>query len=126
MFWSYFNVVFSVSFSHTLSGDIDSAVEGLEALYTQISDTPQKSIAFVFRKVLEANSGDALDKCKTCNFSHLEDTVACELWKCSDLFFFNCGITVPIALLLTVQNLHMAEIIMLLQIRDVLIPCAMF
>lgn len=56
--------LFCVSFSLTLSGDIDSAVEGLEALFTQNSDGQQKNIAFVFRKVLEANNGDALDKCK--------------------------------------------------------------
>ncbi|KAF4090159.1 hypothetical protein AMELA_G00048750 [Ameiurus melas] len=48
--------------AHIKNGDIDSAVEGLEALYTQNSDGPQKSIAFVFRKVLEANNGDAVDK----------------------------------------------------------------
>lgn len=60
--------------SLSLSGDIDSAVEGLESLYTQNSDGPQKSIAFVFRKVMEANNSDALDKCKTCNRSHLVDS----------------------------------------------------
>lgn len=80
LFWYYFNVLFSVSFCHTLSGNIASAVEELEALYTQNPDGPQKSIAFVFRKVLEANNGAALDKCKPCNHSYLEDTVACERW----------------------------------------------
>lgn len=64
-----------MSLSHTLSGDIDNAVEGFDALFTQNSDGPQKSIAFVFRKVLEANNGAALDKCKTWNFSHLLETL---------------------------------------------------
>lgn len=69
MFRLFSNLLLSVSFYHTLSGDIESAVEGLEALYTQNPDSPQKSIAFVYRKVLEANNGDALDKCKQCNRS---------------------------------------------------------
>lgn len=52
-------------FSRTFSGAIDSAVEGLEAFYTQNTGVPQKSIAFVFRKVLEANNNEALDKRKS-------------------------------------------------------------
>ncbi|XP_047668228.1 leucine-rich PPR motif-containing protein, mitochondrial isoform X2 [Tachysurus fulvidraco] len=59
---SYMLFVNNKALAHIKNGDIDSAVEGLEALFTQNSDGPQKSIAFVFRKVLEANNGDALDK----------------------------------------------------------------
>ncbi|KAI4892054.1 hypothetical protein NFI96_022359 [Prochilodus magdalenae] len=43
-------------------GNIESAVEGLEAVYTQGSDSPHKNISFVFRKVLDTNNQDALDK----------------------------------------------------------------
>ncbi|KAI5606873.1 leucine-rich PPR motif-containing protein, mitochondrial [Silurus asotus] len=59
---SYMLYLNNKALAYIKNGDLDSAVEGLEALYTQNSDGPQKSIAFVFRKVLEANNGDALDK----------------------------------------------------------------
>ncbi|KAF7710642.1 hypothetical protein HF521_009514 [Silurus meridionalis] len=59
---SYMLYLNNKALAYIKNGDLDSAVEGLEALYTQNSDGLQKSIAFVFRKVLEANNGDALDK----------------------------------------------------------------
>uniref|UniRef100_A0A8C7GFU3 Leucine rich pentatricopeptide repeat containing n=1 Tax=Oncorhynchus kisutch TaxID=8019 RepID=A0A8C7GFU3_ONCKI len=54
----------NTAMAHIKNGDLDSAVEGLEAVYTQ-GDGPQgpaASMAFVFRKVLEENNGAALDK----------------------------------------------------------------
>lgn len=68
LFFSVFDLakcLYSVSLSVSVSGDLDSAVEGLEAVYTQ-GDGPQgpaASMAFVFRKVLEENNSAALDKC---------------------------------------------------------------
>ncbi|KAG7334238.1 hypothetical protein KOW79_002645 [Hemibagrus wyckioides] len=59
---SYMLFVNNKALAHIKNGDIDNAVEGFDALFTQNSDGPQKSIAFVFRKVLEANNGAALDK----------------------------------------------------------------
>ncbi|KAL0983843.1 hypothetical protein UPYG_G00133470 [Umbra pygmaea] len=45
------------------NGDLDSAVEGLEAVYTQGGDMSQSaSMSFVFRKVLEDKNEAALDK----------------------------------------------------------------
>uniref|UniRef100_A0AAR2JM86 Leucine-rich PPR motif-containing protein, mitochondrial n=1 Tax=Pygocentrus nattereri TaxID=42514 RepID=A0AAR2JM86_PYGNA len=52
----------NTALAHIKNGDIQSAVEGLESVYTQGSDSPQKNISFVFRKVLEANNEGALDK----------------------------------------------------------------
>ncbi|KAL7890234.1 hypothetical protein AOLI_G00024920 [Acnodon oligacanthus] len=52
----------NTALAHIRNGDIQSAVEGLESVYTQGSDSPQKNISFVFRKVLEANNEGALDK----------------------------------------------------------------
>uniref|UniRef100_A0A673WYV9 Leucine rich pentatricopeptide repeat containing n=1 Tax=Salmo trutta TaxID=8032 RepID=A0A673WYV9_SALTR len=54
----------NTAMAHIKNGDLDSAVEGLEAVYTQ-GDGPQgpaASMAFVFRKVLEENNSAALDK----------------------------------------------------------------
>ncbi|CAB1338427.1 unnamed protein product, partial [Coregonus sp. 'balchen'] len=54
----------NTALAHIKNGDLHSAVEGLEAVYTQ-GDGPQgpaASMAFVFRKVLEENNGAALDK----------------------------------------------------------------
>lgn len=47
------------------SGDIDTAVELLESVYTQNTENQNTSISFVFRKVLDANNDAALDKCET-------------------------------------------------------------
>lgn len=55
------NLYFSLS---PLSGDVDSAVEVLEAVFTS-PDSTNPSISFVFRKVLEDDNDKALDKCKT-------------------------------------------------------------
>uniref|UniRef100_A0A6Q2XC91 PROP1-like PPR domain-containing protein n=1 Tax=Esox lucius TaxID=8010 RepID=A0A6Q2XC91_ESOLU len=45
------------------NGDLDSAVEGLEAIYTSAGEGSQPaSMAFVFRKVLEEKNITALDK----------------------------------------------------------------
>ncbi|XP_076830814.1 leucine-rich PPR motif-containing protein, mitochondrial [Brachyhypopomus gauderio] len=44
------------------NGDIESAVETLESLFTQGDDSSRKNISFVFRKVLEAKNSEALDK----------------------------------------------------------------
>ncbi len=46
------------------SGDVDSAVEMLESVFTS-SDSTSPSMSFVFRKVLEEDNDKALDKCKT-------------------------------------------------------------
>ncbi|KAF5893259.1 leucine-rich PPR motif-containing protein, mitochondrial, partial [Clarias magur] len=59
---SYMLFVNNKAIAHIKNGDLNSAVEGLETLYTQNPDGPQKSIAFVYRKVLEAYNRDALDK----------------------------------------------------------------
>ncbi|TSK42159.1 Leucine-rich PPR motif-containing protein, mitochondrial [Bagarius yarrelli] len=52
---SYMLFVNNKALAHIKNGNIDSAVEVLEALYTQ-KDGHEKSISFVFRKVLEANN----------------------------------------------------------------------
>lgn len=46
------------------SGDVESAVELLDSLYTS-PDNNNHSMSFVFRKVLEEDNDKALDKCKT-------------------------------------------------------------
>lgn len=46
------------------SGDVESAVELLDSLYTS-PDSNNHSMSFVFRKVLEEDNDKALDKCKT-------------------------------------------------------------
>lgn len=45
------------------SGDVESAVEVLEEVYTS-PDSKSPSMIFVFRKVLEEGNDKALDKCK--------------------------------------------------------------
>ncbi|KAI7805611.1 leucine-rich PPR motif-containing protein, mitochondrial [Triplophysa rosa] len=53
----------NTALSHIKNGDIDSAVELLESVYTQNTENVQNpSISFVFRKVLDANNEAALDK----------------------------------------------------------------
>nr|XP_055025891.1 leucine-rich PPR motif-containing protein, mitochondrial [Misgurnus anguillicaudatus] len=53
----------NTALSHIKNGNIDSAVELLESVYTQNTEAgPNPSISFVFRKVLEANNEAALDK----------------------------------------------------------------
>ncbi|XP_066534859.1 leucine-rich PPR motif-containing protein, mitochondrial [Hoplias malabaricus] len=52
----------NVALAHIKNGDIDNAVEGLESVCTGSSDTSHKNISYVFRKVLETNNEDALDK----------------------------------------------------------------
>uniref|UniRef100_A0A672JP71 Leucine rich pentatricopeptide repeat containing n=1 Tax=Salarias fasciatus TaxID=181472 RepID=A0A672JP71_SALFA len=47
--------------AHIHNGDLDSAVELLEGVYTS-PDSTNPSISFVFRKVLEADDDKALDK----------------------------------------------------------------
>ncbi|XP_062852053.1 leucine-rich PPR motif-containing protein, mitochondrial [Trichomycterus rosablanca] len=59
---SYMVFVNNTALGHITNGNIAGAVELLESVYTQDPETPQKSIAFVFRKILEANNDDALDK----------------------------------------------------------------
>lgn len=46
------------------SGDVGSAVELLEEVYTRPGST-SPSMSFVFRKVLEEGKEEAVDKCKT-------------------------------------------------------------
>lgn len=48
----------------SLSGDVESAVELLDGIYTSPNST-SPSMSFVFRKVLESDNDKALDKCKT-------------------------------------------------------------
>ncbi|XDV50148.1 hypothetical protein PO909_019252 [Leuciscus waleckii] len=52
----------NTALAHIKNGDIDSAVELLESVYTQNTENQNTSISFVFRKVLEANNDAALDK----------------------------------------------------------------
>lgn len=54
------NCFFPSTFS---SGDVESAVEVLEEVYTS-PDNKSPSMSFVFRKVLEEGHDKALDKCK--------------------------------------------------------------
>lgn len=53
------------------SGDVDSAVELLEDVYTKPGST-SPSMSFVFRKVLEEGNDEAVDKCKTLTHTHTE------------------------------------------------------
>ncbi|XP_067092974.1 leucine-rich PPR motif-containing protein, mitochondrial [Osmerus mordax] len=52
----------NLALAHINNGDLEEAVERLEAVYTQASDEPAPSMSFVFRKVLEMNNEAALDK----------------------------------------------------------------
>ncbi|XP_076142364.1 leucine-rich PPR motif-containing protein, mitochondrial [Alosa pseudoharengus] len=53
----------NTALAHIKNGDIESAVETLENVYTQGGDTSRAiSISFVFRKVLEQKNDQALDK----------------------------------------------------------------
>ncbi|XP_048060556.1 leucine-rich PPR motif-containing protein, mitochondrial [Megalobrama amblycephala] len=52
----------NTALAHIKNGDIDSAVELLESVYTQNTENQNTSISFVFRKVLDANNDAALDK----------------------------------------------------------------
>ncbi|XP_041922109.1 leucine-rich PPR motif-containing protein, mitochondrial [Alosa sapidissima] len=53
----------NTALAHIKNGDIESAVETLENVYTQGGDTNRAiSISFVFRKVLEQKNDQALDK----------------------------------------------------------------
>ncbi|KAK7140045.1 hypothetical protein R3I94_012607 [Phoxinus phoxinus] len=58
------NIMFvnNTALAHIKNGDIDSAVELLESVYTQNTENQNASISFVFRKVLEANNDAALDR----------------------------------------------------------------
>lgn len=47
-----------------LSGDLESAVELLESVYTS-PDSTNPSMSFVFRKILEDDNDKAIDKRKT-------------------------------------------------------------
>lgn len=58
------------------SGDVDSAVELLEDVYTKPGST-SPSMSFVFRKVLEEGNDEAVDKCKTHTHSHTQNCL-CE------------------------------------------------
>ncbi|KAF3841884.1 hypothetical protein F7725_023835 [Dissostichus mawsoni] len=51
----------NTAMAHIKSGDVDSATEMLEAIYTS-PDSQSQSMAFVFRKILEDNNEKALDK----------------------------------------------------------------
>ncbi|XP_033956567.1 LOW QUALITY PROTEIN: leucine-rich PPR motif-containing protein, mitochondrial [Pseudochaenichthys georgianus] len=51
----------NTAMAHIKSGDVESAIEALEAIYTN-PDTQSQSMAFVFRKILEDNNEKALDK----------------------------------------------------------------
>ncbi|XP_010790169.1 leucine-rich PPR motif-containing protein, mitochondrial-like [Notothenia coriiceps] len=51
----------NTAMAHIKSGDVDSAMEVLEAVYTN-PDTQSQSMAFVFRKTMEDNNDKALDK----------------------------------------------------------------
>ncbi|XP_077093418.1 leucine-rich PPR motif-containing protein, mitochondrial [Siphateles boraxobius] len=52
----------NTALAHIKNGDIDSAVELLESIYTQNTENQNTSISFVFRKVLDANNDAALDR----------------------------------------------------------------
>lgn len=51
------------------SGDVGSAVELLEDVYTSPGSS-SPSMSFVFRKVLEDGNEEAVDKCKTLTHAH--------------------------------------------------------
>ncbi|KAK1905498.1 hypothetical protein KUDE01_012680, partial [Dissostichus eleginoides] len=51
----------NTAMAHIKSGDVDSAMETLEAVYTS-PDSQSQSMAFVFRKILEDKNEKALDK----------------------------------------------------------------
>ncbi|XP_070771978.1 leucine-rich PPR motif-containing protein, mitochondrial [Enoplosus armatus] len=51
----------NTALAHIKSGDVDSAVEVLEAVYTS-PDSTSPSMSFVFRKILEDDDDKALDK----------------------------------------------------------------
>ncbi|KAK1791516.1 hypothetical protein P4O66_013518 [Electrophorus voltai] len=55
----------NMALAHIKNGDLERALEDLESLYTQTSDHSQQSIAFVFRKVVEAHNDEAFDKLRT-------------------------------------------------------------
>lgn len=44
-------------------GDVDSATEVLEEVFTS-PDSTSPSMSFVFRKIFEENNDNAIDKCK--------------------------------------------------------------
>ncbi|KAM6956562.1 leucine-rich PPR motif-containing protein, mitochondrial [Aplochiton taeniatus] len=56
----------NTALAHIKNGDLEAAVEGLEAVYTlpaeEGSVAQQPSMSFVFRKVLEENNSGAMDK----------------------------------------------------------------
>lgn len=65
------------------SGDVGSAVELLEEVYTRPGST-SPSMSFVFRKVLEEGKEEAVDKCKTHTHSYVcEDftSTRCFSWS---------------------------------------------
>lgn len=49
-------------------GDVDSATEVLEEVFTS-PDSTSPSISFVFRKIFEENNDNAIDKCKKLKFA---------------------------------------------------------
>ncbi len=51
------------------SGELESAVEVMEAVFTS-PDSTSPSMSFVFRKILEDGNDKALDKCKTHTHTH--------------------------------------------------------
>uniref|UniRef100_A0A4W4ESK6 PROP1-like PPR domain-containing protein n=1 Tax=Electrophorus electricus TaxID=8005 RepID=A0A4W4ESK6_ELEEL len=55
----------NMALAHIKNGDLERALEDLESLYTQTADHSQQSIAFVFRKVVEAHNDEAFDKLRT-------------------------------------------------------------
>lgn len=58
--------VFDSNFSCSaalLRGDVDSAVELLEEMFTQ-PESPNDSVAYVMKKVFEEKNDNAVDKCK--------------------------------------------------------------
>lgn len=64
------------------SGNLQTAVEGLEALYIPTAEAQEDSqptnISYIFRKVIEEKNEDALDKCKR--------GTATQPWPCSGLW----------------------------------------
>ncbi|XP_056094370.1 leucine-rich PPR motif-containing protein, mitochondrial [Rhinichthys klamathensis goyatoka] len=52
----------NTALAHIKNGEIDRAVELLESVYTQNTESQNTSISFVFRKVLDANNEAALDR----------------------------------------------------------------
>lgn len=51
----------NTALAHIKNGDLDSAVEVLEAVYTS-PDSPSPSMSFVFRRIMEDDNDKALDK----------------------------------------------------------------